>query len=315
VDQGTLVEFKHQGQPRLGVVDRPEGKKNWVVIDSQGQSHTLHPREMLYQVSGSTFEPTDIEAFLAEAEPYLDPSSLEIAWELLQEAAESTDPAALAMLLFSDQTPPLCYAAHRLLSDDKIYFKKKGDRFEPRPASQVQELVLQIQRASQRQQEWDGFIAKAHQALAGENVSWEKQDRPRLEVIERLALLGEESSQRAQAAEILSVLGRPATAEGAFDTLVALGLWDTHENLALRRSQIPDTFSDETLTMAQQRFQSPPPDPDHHRLDLTHLKVYTVDDASTQEIDDGLSVEILEQGRQRIWIHIADPTRWLAPGR
>ena len=77
--------------------------------------------------AGATFKPADIEAFLVEAEPYLDPSSLEVAWELLQEAEESTDPASLAMLLFSDQSPPLCYAAYRLLTEDKIYFKKKGD--------------------------------------------------------------------------------------------------------------------------------------------------------------------------------------------
>ncbi len=314
VDKGTLVEFKHHGEPRLGVVDRPEGKKNWVVLDAQGQSHTLHPREMLYEVSGGSFEPTDIDSFLTEAESYLDPSSLEVAWELLQEAEESTDPASLAMLLFSDQSPPLCYAAHRLLTEDKIYFKKKGDRFDPRPASQVEDLLLQIQRETQRQQEWDSFIDKARRGLTGESASWDKQDRPRIEIIERLALLGEESSQKAQAAEILTVLERPTTAEGAFDTLVALGLWQPHENLALRRSQIPSTFSEETLIMAQQWLQSPPPDPDGQRLDLTHLKVYTVDDASTQEIDDGLSVEVLEDGRDRIWVHIADPTRWLMPG-
>jgi exoribonuclease-2 len=269
---------------------------------------------MVYEISGATFEPTDIESFLAEAEPYLDPSSLEVAWELLQEAEESTDPASLAMLLFSDQSPALCYAAYRLLSEDKIYFKKKGDRFEPRPASQVEDLLLQIQRETQRQQEWESFVDKAKLALAGEEIAWDKQDRPRLEIIERFALLGEESSQRNQATEILSVLERPTTAEGAFDTLVAMGLWHPHENLALRRSQIPRTFSEETLAMALHRLQSPPPDPDDNRLDLTHLKVYTVDDVSTQEIDDGLSVEALEDGRERVWIHIADPTRWLMPG-
>jgi exoribonuclease-2 len=268
---------------------------------------------MIYEVSGGIFEPADIDSFLSKAESYLDPSSLEVAWELLHEAEESTDPAALAMLLFSDQSPPLCYAAHRLLTEDKIYFKKKGDRFDPRPASQVEDLLLQIQRETQRQQAWDSFIDKAQRGLAGEAVSWDKQDRPRLEIIERLALCGEESSQKTQAAEILTVLGRPTTAEGAFDTLVALGLWQPHENLALRRSQIPSTFPEETLTMAQKRLQSPPPDPDH-RLDLTHLKVYTVDDASTQEIDDGLSAETLGDGRERIWVHIADPTRWLLPG-
>jgi exoribonuclease-2 len=75
VEKGTLVEFKHQGQPRLGVVDRPEGKKNWVVIDDQGQSHTLHPRDLTYEVSNGSFVPADIPEFLATAEAYIDPSS------------------------------------------------------------------------------------------------------------------------------------------------------------------------------------------------------------------------------------------------
>jgi exoribonuclease-2 len=315
VDKGTLVEFKHQGQPRLGVVDRPEGKKNWVVIDERGQSHTLHPREIAYEVVGERYTPADISVFLNEAEGYIDPSSLEVAWEFLTESEEAADPASLAALLFSDQSPPLCYAAHRLLSEDKIYFKQKGDRYEPRPASQVEEIKHQMERETQRQQEWESFMAKARQGLAGESVVWDKTDRPRIETLERFALLGEESSQRNQAVELLNAMGYAPTAAGAFDTLVAWGLWTPHENLALRRSQIPSQFSEDLLTMVQQRLQSPPPDlDDPQRLDLTHLKVYTVDDASTQEIDDGLSLETLEDGRHLLWVHIADPTRWVIPG-
>jgi exoribonuclease-2 len=220
----------------------------------------------------------------------------------------------LAQLLFSDQSPTFAYAAHRLLVEDKIFFKQKGDRYEPRPVAQVDELRLQLERETQRQQEWESFVTKARQGLGGEPVEWQKCDRPRLETLERLALLGDESSQRSQAIDILNALGVAPTVAGAFDTLVALGLWSVHENLALRRSQIPSHFSEETLTMAQQRLQSPPPDPDAHRVDLTHLKAYTVDDASTQEIDDGLSLEPLPDGTQRLWVHIADPTRWLIPG-
>ena len=314
VDKGTLVEFKHQGQLRLGVADRPEGKKNWVVIDERGQAYTLHPRDFTYEVGGASYQPADIGPFVAEAEAYIDPSTLEIAWEFLTEAGESADPAALAQLLFSDQSPTFAYAAHRLLVEDKIFFKQKGDRYEPRPVAQVDELRLQLERETQRQQEWESFVTKARQGLGGEPVEWQKCDRPRLETLERLALLGDESSQRSQAIDILNALEVAPTVAGAFDTLVALGLWSVHENLALRRSQIPSHFSEETLTMAQQRLQSPPPDPDAHRVDLTHLKAYTVDDASTQEIDDGLSLEPLPDGTQRLWVHIADPTRWLIPG-
>ena len=315
LEPGTLIEFKQQGQPRLAVVDRPEGKKNWVVIDERGQAHTLHPREFTYQVTGaSAFSPDDISPFLEEAESHIDSDSLELAWELLREAGESADPTSLSLLLFSEERPPLCYAAHRLLSEDTIYFKQKGERYEPRPVAQVEERLHQIQKEEQRQQEWNSFLHKLRQRLEQSPVEWDKADRPRLEALERLACFGDEATQRTLAIDVLKAIGHSPTAKGAFDLLVKLEVWTVHENLALRRSQIPIQFSDEIFSMAQQRIATPLPDPDSERLDLTRLKVYTIDDESTREIDDGLSLEVLEDGRQRLWIHIADPTRLLEPG-
>ena len=43
-------------------------------------------------------------------------------------------------------------------------------------------------------------------------------------------------------------------------------------------------------------------------------QAFTIDDASTREIDDGLSVEALPSGARRLWVHVADPSRWVAPG-
>ncbi len=58
-----------------------------------------------------------------------------------------------------------------------------------------------------------------------------------------------------------------------------------------------------------------PSDPDAAgRADLTGQVVFTIDDASTRDIDDGLSAEFLPDGRVRLWVHIADPTRFIALG-
>lgn len=60
---------------------------------------------------------------------------------------------------------------------------------------------------------------------------------------------------------------------------------------------------------------SPPADPDAAiRQDLTHHEVVTIDDASTRDIDDGLAVEMMPDGRHKLWVHIADPTRWVTQG-
>ncbi len=315
MEKGTLVEFRLHSDRRLAVLERPEGKKHWIVLDERGQSHTLHPRQITYTVVGQSYKPAEIPQFLKEVENYLDPSSLEVAWELLVEDGETVDPAGMALLLFSDQSPPLCYAAYYLLSEDRLYFKQKGDRYEPRSATQVAELKHQLTVADQKQREWQEFLARMQQGLANQTVEWQNSDRSRLEAIERFATLGEEASHRTPALETLAALGRPETPQAGFQLLVDLGLWSVHENLFVRRSQIPTQFSTKVLELAKQCLESPPPDLDvEGRLDLTGLKVYTIDDESTREIDDGVSLEYLEDGRQKLWIHIADPTRWIVPG-
>lgn len=314
MEKGTLVEFRLHGNRHLAVADFPEGKKFWVAIDQQGQSHKLYPRQVTYEVTGQSYKPSDITAFLAQVELHLDPSGLEVAWELLSEESGAVSPAQMALLLFSDESPPLCYAAYCLLSEDKLYFKQKGTLYEPRSANQVSELKHQFEREAQRLQEQQGFMSRLELALLGKPIEWQPSDRPRLEALERFAALGEDASHRAPALEALSMLGRPQTPQSAFNLLVDLHLWSPHENLFLRRSQSPTQFPVKVLEAAQYCLKTPPPDPDLQRLDLTHLKVYTIDDESTQEIDDGLSLEYLADGRERVWIHIADPTRWISPG-
>ncbi|MBD2097928.1 VacB/RNase II family 3'-5' exoribonuclease [Trichocoleus sp. FACHB-591] len=315
MEKGTLVEFRLHSDRRLAVLERPEGKKHWIVLDERGQSYTLHPRQVTYTVTGQSYKPLEIPQFLKEVEAYLDPSSLEVAWELLVEDSETVDPAGMALLLFSDQSPPLCYAAHYLLSEDKLYFKQKGDHYEPRSATQVAELKHQLTVAGQKQREWQEFLTRIQQALTDQAVEWQNSDRGRLEALERFATLGEEASHRMPALETLAALGRPETPQAGFQLLVDLGLWSVHENLFVRRSQIPTQFSTKVLEVAKRCLESPPPDLDvEGRLDLSGLKVYTIDDESTREIDDGVSLEYLEDGRQKLWIHIADPTRWIVPG-
>jgi exoribonuclease II len=311
MEKGTLIEFRVNGDRRLAVADRPEGKKNWIMIDARNQSHSLHPREINYEIPGN-YTSSGIEAFLKTANPFRDPSNLETAWELLLELGESTNPLELANLLFSDQSGPAHYGAYCLLDDDRLYFKQKADRYEPRTPTQVAELKHQQDAGTKRQQEWQAFIDKLTAVIGGESLEWSRADRPRIDALEKLATFGEEASNKTLAADILSALGKTATAQSAFDVLVSLRLWSPHENLVLRRSQTAISFPQEAHELALAYIANAPIDMDD-RLDLTHLRVFTIDDESTMEIDDGLSIEYLPTGRQKVWVHIADPTRWLRP--
>ena len=327
MEKGTLVEFRNQGDRRLGVVERPDGKSRWIVVSEQGQSNSLAPRQITYKVVGETYKPSDIPDFLQQVKSYLDPSSLEVAWELLVEDGESVTPKEMANLLFSENLAPQVYAAYCLLSDDKIYFKQKGDSYEPRTATAVAERKHQLEVEALKAKGQQEFLARIQQALNNEAVEWQKHDRHRLEALEKYAALladvtrggvNYDSLARAypppaQVLETMTMLDRTATPQGAFQLLVDLGWWSSNENLFLRRSSIPVQFPSKVIDVAHERLNAPPPDPDKNRLDLTNLKVYTVDDETTTEIDDGLSWEMLPDNRERVWVHIADPTRWLVP--
>ncbi len=318
MEKGTLVEVKLHGDRRLVVIDRPEGKKHFQAIDENGNTHTIHPREINYIIKASgessSFTYTQIPSFLQKVQNFLDPSSLEVAWEILIEDNQPTNPSDLANLLFSEVSAVTSYASYCLLSSDKIYFKQKGDLYEPRSNSQVSELKHQAEAAAQRAKLIEEFQNKLTTKLSGGEVTWTTSDRSRLDCLERYALNGDEASDKSAAQELLSFAKRPKNEQAAFQMLVDLGIWSEHENLNLLRSQIPIRFANELIAAAQECFTAPIPD--HMgdlRRDLTHLHVYTIDDISTTEIDDGLSIETLADGRKRIWIHIADPTRWLDP--
>ncbi len=51
MEKGQLIEFRVNGERRLAVVDRPEGKKDWIVIDNEGHSHKLRPQRVEYEVT------------------------------------------------------------------------------------------------------------------------------------------------------------------------------------------------------------------------------------------------------------------------
>ncbi len=68
----------------------------------------------------------------------------------------------MATFIFGDHTPARCAAAHRLLRDDRLYFKTAGRAplaFSPRPADQVEELARQLAAQQKEEALWARFAA------------------------------------------------------------------------------------------------------------------------------------------------------------
>lgn len=198
----------------------------------------------------------------------------------------------------------------------RFILRKKGDIYEPRPQTQVEEIKHQIEIEAQKKTRKRNIRPKKiQQALSGEKVDWQDSELTRLNFLEKYVLQPENPPK--QALDILESLGKQKTPESALQLLIDLQLWSKHENIFLRRSSYPNDFPQQVYEVAHSILDRISTnefiDKDSQRLDLTHHKIYTIDDESTTEIDDGISLEFLDNGLARLWIHIADPTRLINP--
>ncbi|WP_218079263.1 ribonuclease catalytic domain-containing protein [Anthocerotibacter panamensis] len=315
MDIGALVEFRLHGDRQLGVVAGPEGKGKWNLRVPSGHVHTVHPRQVSYVVPGETgLGIGQIVAFSDRVELLVAGADLEVAWELLQEVETPVTPRDLAGLLFDQVTPETCYAAHVLLSNDRLYFKQKAEAYEPRTQAQVEEIRHQLESAQRKARQHQQFMQRVQDQLRQPRPNpWQETDRSRIECLERYVLWQDESADKTQAQELLRALGYKEDAQVAQQLLVDLQLWSPYENLFLRRSGVPIHFPEPVLDYTHKLLDAPPVDSVPRTL-LHHLAAYAIDDPSTNEIDDALSVERLPDGSERLWVHIADPTRWVQVG-
>jgi exoribonuclease-2 len=104
----------------------------------------------------------------------------------------------------------------------------------------------------------------------------------------------------------------------AYDLLTELGLFTVNTNLALLRYRPALTFSaHETAAALQihvpQTLTEYPAGSLRSREDLTNLNCYTIDDESTQDMDDAISLEQTEEG-YRLGIHISDVAALIPSG-
>lgn len=334
--KGSMVEF-HKGDRKwdLAVLDKPDGKKNWFGTDRNGIIFSIRPQQIAFTVPGDGYNVEDIGTVLSQSRQNRDPELLRVAWEILQDEGNEASVEDIEKMMFSTSSPATKYATHRILSEDVVYFKRKIKKgtavFEPRKPEQVHKRLEEMEKAKQRVEEEKRKMA-AFEAAIREAIQLPREQRPkpeewrerdvngRLEALESMALnvgpaagTGEE---REAAEDTLLKMGYEPSNEGAHQLLSDIGMWGAYEILELRRKETfglgIKSFKQNICEAAEELIASTPPDADQsRRVDLTSMKVLTIDDESTTEIDDGVGFEDLGNGRSRVWIHIADPTRWV----
>ncbi|XP_010543300.1 PREDICTED: ribonuclease II, chloroplastic/mitochondrial isoform X3 [Tarenaya hassleriana] len=327
---GFLLEFKKDAdRVLLAVAHRPDGKKNWMVFDQNGATSSIKPQQITYIVPGvEKFNHTEITDFMQRAQDNLDPALLEFAWIELLEKNKPVTPEELAEMIFGCSDPLESYCSHILLSKDEIYFtvlESKGCRsiYGPRPNEQVEELLRRklVKEAEEKKfQEFVQLLKSAKEMPSHAKPpksSWLAEDsiQDRIDSLEAYAIdAWVTSDQKKAAGAILKAMGLQKTAASALNLLIDIGYFPVHVNLELLKLNLRTHHSEEIVEAAEILLSESHDLDEVSRIDLTHLKVYAIDVDEADELDDALSASRLQDGRIKVWIHVADPARFVKPG-
>ncbi|KAH0737014.1 hypothetical protein KY290_035719 [Solanum tuberosum] len=329
LQKGLLLEFKKDSERLLlAVALKPDGKKNWMVSDQNGITTSIKPQQVTFIVPGAeNFEPTEISEFVQKAHDNLDPALLEFAWNELLEKNKSVTVQELAEMIFGSAEPLETYCAHLLLSRDEVYFavlESKGlSVYGPRTANQVDELLRRKLAKEASEKEFEELIQLLRSAKQmppqdkPPRSSWKAEEKTwhKIESLEAFAIDScKNDYQKKTAGMILKAMGQAKTSSAAVNLLIDIGYFPVHVNLDLLKLNLPTDHRDEILSAADSLLSASTDLDEADRIDLTPLKVYAIDVDEADELDDALSATRLQDGRIKIWIHIADPTSLVQPG-
>ena len=238
------------------------------------------------------------------------------AWLLMSEMGEPLELADWVGLQVAHPEPVHLAAGWLWLQGEQQLFRWRQGQVSARGAAELRQLRHDQRRqllAQQAQQRWQQQLQQ-RQPLDPAQLDPGAQQQ--LELL--LAWASGDCSQPLPPPLRQTLQAAGATAEpGAIrHLLVDLGQWDLHGLPSLHATTWEQGFGADLQAEAERLLAAhdQPQPGDERRLDLTDQACVTIDDADTTDIDDGLALEELDGGRWRLWIHVADPGRLVAPG-
>jgi exoribonuclease II len=309
--EGDVFAFLEKGALLLGCVQGFKGASAVRLLCNDAREHTLPLRRVLGQCG--TLPPGASRQSLLEELDRLKGLVLELAedvdivtlWEALGDETDM-EPQLLARHWFgapasAQHTVGILWA----VLQESVHFKLKGAQIQAQPAEAVEQRLREKAAAERRERElrvaleWIGGGPRPEQAAE------------LLAQLKETALFGAEAPRFTEVRDLLRQLG-PAghEAHSAFDALVRLGIWDKDENLELLREGVPLDPEPEVLEAARRaaaRGWSRA-----GRADWTGRGTFSVDPASTRDVDDAITCW-LEEDRLRVAVHITDVTELLEP--
>jgi exoribonuclease-2 len=237
-------------------------------------------------------------------------------WELLEGSGEM-GPDEVALAWFGED-PGFEDRAAILMAilADRVHFRRLKNRISPEPKELVFSKLARQRDIERKEGRIESLVASLGGGLDAGVVPAGVQPRDWEKFLEGLRSVAIHGPEAAGAAEVVEILRRASVnpVYGPFDLLVDAGVFGPDENLDLHRHGIRESFDEAVLGEARRVVEdlARPERWRSGRDDATSLGAVTIDSKYTVEVDDALSVRVLDDGWE-LGVHIADVAALVEP--
>jgi exoribonuclease-2 len=232
---------------------------------------------------------------------------VELLWQSLGGSQREMEPAELAELFFAEDTPEATSAVFRALSEDNLFFKRKGAQFLARTAEQVTTELTRRQRQREREEFRERATSLITQLVRHKHTPIPPEAEP---IVDRIQNWLRYQTGDEVGALLEEIAGAAKARDAAYDILMRAGRVDPAVDRFLVTAGIDPEFSAAMIEGAE-RLQ--PYTDIESRVDYREAFVFTIDDEDTREVDDALNV-VEREGEIVVGIHIADVSAFVQKG-
>lgn len=330
---GAVVQYDDDGQLVLALVTGTK-KDKLTVINLRGRELELTKARLYFlptkNLSALSTSAARVEALQKLAEDIEhEAAKLDVAevWTFLHEEIRPYTVSEICKAYFGSDECAQHAGLRVAVIRERIHFKRDKDSLEPRPAAVVEELRRAEDAKARKKALRDSaleFLA-ARPSEPSREIPAEIRDAIHL-IEEVAASVGHTDPARQKEAREFTHLcaehgGIPESLpleKRAFEVLRKAGIFNEHTNLSFIRHEIPVKHSLAALAEAEEmllpeKLEDFPEQERAFRRDLTRVRAFTIDDASTRDMDDALSVEQTRDGWE-LGIHITDVSYAIKPG-
>lgn len=323
---GLVVLYEHDGEDVLGLIAGYKQGKYLIFNERERTVELTVSRLTSFQLQGPGDQATTAERarYLGNLRNDINQKAatinLQEVWEITSVEPKEYSDKELAELAFTESSPVATLAMRRVLLTERTFFKRSKVGFLPRSEEDIVQIRRSQEAIAHKRAEREGVIKILKERLGGSLTPIDGPLTYHFEALQDLALHGDsgDASKRKDATELINLAKgelrldlRGGLHEQAHALLVKSHIWPQRQSLPLMRHGIPTTFKREVFTAIEELPRIPVGEIEYR--DYRHLETITIDDPKTLDIDDAISIELLQDG-YRIGIHVTDVASFVLPG-